>query len=99
VAAATLLKQTFRESDILARLGGDEFVLLMQGRDPSSEVIQQRLQTAIEQFNQTQKRSFQLSMSVGLQSYDPNQPLSLDQLINLADQKMYEYKRFKKLNY
>jgi len=97
VAAATLLKNTFRESDILARLGGDEFVVLMQGRDPSSEVIQQRLQTAIKQFNQTQQQPFQLSMSIGLQSYNPNQPVSLDQLLTLADMKMYECKRLKKL--
>jgi diguanylate cyclase (GGDEF)-like protein len=96
MAAANLLKHTFRESDIVARLGGDEFVVLMQGRDPSSEFIQQRLQNAIAQFNQTQKQPFQLSMSVGLQSYDPNQPVSLDQLINLADIKMYECKRLKK---
>jgi diguanylate cyclase (GGDEF)-like protein len=96
VAAANLFKHTFRESDIVARLGGDEFAVLMQGRNPSSEVIQQRLRTAIARFNQTQKQPFHLSMSVGLQSYDTNQPVSLDQLLNLADMKMYESKRLKK---
>ncbi|WP_413200571.1 GGDEF domain-containing protein, partial [Nostoc piscinale] len=96
-SAADLLKNTFRESDILARLGGDEFVVLLQGRDPSSEVIQQRLQTAIKEYNQSQNRPFQLSMSMGFQAYDPHQPLPLDQLITLADMKMYECKRFKKL--
>ncbi|MBD2302971.1 MULTISPECIES: diguanylate cyclase [Nostocales] len=96
-SAADLLKNTFRESDILARLGGDEFVVLLQGRDPSSEVIQQRLQTAIKEYNHRQNRPFQLSMSMGFQAYDPHQPLPLDQLITLADMKMYECKRFKKL--
>ncbi|MBD2440296.1 sensor domain-containing diguanylate cyclase [Nostoc sp. FACHB-110] len=98
LAAAELLKQTFRTSDILARLGGDEFVVLMQGKNYQFEVTQQRLQTAIAQFNQNQHQSFQLSMSVGLQSYNPSQPISLDQLITLADMKMYECKRCKKLS-
>jgi diguanylate cyclase (GGDEF)-like protein len=97
VAAADLLKQTFRDSDTLARLGGDEFVVLMQGGDSSCEMIQQRLQLAIAQFNQTQQ-PFPVSMSIGVQSYDPTQPVSLDDLLTLADIQMYQQKRAKRAN-
>ncbi|BAZ32047.1 diguanylate cyclase with GAF sensor [Cylindrospermum sp. NIES-4074] len=97
IAAADLLKQTFRDSDTLARLGGDEFVVLMQGGDSSCEMIQQRLQLAIAQFNQTQQ-PFPVSMSIGVQSYDPTQPVSLDDLITLADIQMYQQKRAKRAN-
>ncbi|AFZ23914.1 diguanylate cyclase (GGDEF) domain-containing protein [Cylindrospermum stagnale PCC 7417] len=98
VAAANLLKETFRNSDTIARLGGDEFVVLMQGNDPNSEAIQERLQAAIDQFNQTQQPPFHISMSIGIQSYDPNQPISLDDLITLADIQMYQQKRAKRAN-
>ncbi|MCF4968211.1 GGDEF domain-containing protein [Nostoc sp. CMAA1605] len=93
VIAANLLKQTFRDSDTLARLGGDEFVVLMQGNDPNSATIIERLQTAIDQFNQTQKYPFPISMSVGVQAYEPHQPISLDHMITLADYQMYQSKR------
>lgn len=98
IATATLLKQTCRNSDMLARLGGDEFVVLLQGNDPSSEVIQQRLQASIDQFNQTQQQRFHLSLSIGAHSYNPTQPVSLDELITLADIQMYQRKRAKKAN-
>ncbi|MBD2387892.1 sensor domain-containing diguanylate cyclase [Cylindrospermum sp. FACHB-282] len=98
VAAANLLKETFRNSDTMARLGGDEFVVLMQGNDPNSEAIQERLQAAIDQFNQTQQQPFQMSMSIGVQSYDPKEPISLDDLITLADIQMYQQKRAKRAN-
>lgn len=97
VAAAVLLKQTFRDSDTLARLGGDEFVVFMQGGDSCCEMIQQRLQLAIAQFNQTQQ-PFPVSMSIGVQFYDPTQPVSLDDLITLADIQMYQQKRAKRAN-
>jgi diguanylate cyclase (GGDEF)-like protein len=98
VAIARLLKQTCRHSDMLARLGGDEFVVLLQGEDCGCEVIQQRLQVAIDQFNQTQQQPFHLSASIGAHSYNPHQPVSLDELVTLADIQMYQRKRAKKVN-
>jgi diguanylate cyclase (GGDEF)-like protein len=40
---AKLLKQSFRESDIIARIGGDEFVVLFLSTDENSERLLARL--------------------------------------------------------
>lgn len=69
----------------------------MQGNDPNSETILERLQTAIDLFNQTPQHTFQLSMSIGVQVYEPHQPISLDHMITLADFQMYQRKRSKKI--
>jgi diguanylate cyclase (GGDEF)-like protein len=96
VASANLIKQSFRSSDTLGRLGGDEFVVLLQGKDPSIEVIIERLQSAIDEYNQFANQQFQVSMSMGVVDYDYNQPVSLDHLITLADELMYQQKRARK---
>ncbi|MBD2296167.1 sensor domain-containing diguanylate cyclase [Anabaena sphaerica FACHB-251] len=96
VAAANLIKQTFRQSDTLGRLGGDEFVVLLQGNDPSLEVMIGRLQSSIDEYNKSGNKPFDMSMSIGVVSYDYNQPVSLDHLITLADELMYQQKRAKK---
>jgi diguanylate cyclase (GGDEF)-like protein len=96
VAAANLIQQTFRQSDTLGRLGGDEFVVLLQGNDPSVEMIIGRLQSSIDEYNQFANQPFHVSMSTGVVNYDYHQPVSLDHLITLADELMYQQKRAKK---
>ncbi|HLO86460.1 MAG TPA: sensor domain-containing diguanylate cyclase [Nostocaceae cyanobacterium] len=98
IGAATILKQTFQESGIVARLGGDEFVVFIQGNQCDCDHFLEQLQNAINHFNQTQNQPFQISMSIGVQAHDPTQPISLDDLITLADVKMYQNKRAKRAN-
>ena len=40
---ASILKKTFRESDIIARIGGDEFVVLSESTDEKGEVVLTRM--------------------------------------------------------
>lgn len=92
-AAAQILRQTFREADTLARLGGDEFVALIQGDSiRSPDAVEERIRQHLAQFNQAES-AFHLSMSIGTSSCDPTQPQSLDELVSLADAKMYEQKK------
>ena len=95
-AAANVLKRTFRESDLVARLGGDEFVVLAPGNPDEWERLQHRLQDGIDQFNQQQEAPFQLSMSVGSHPYETGETRSLEDILALADQQMYEQKRLKR---
>jgi diguanylate cyclase (GGDEF)-like protein len=95
ITAANIMQQTFRGSDTLGRLGGDEFVVLIQGTE-SMDMLIQRLQFHIDQFNQSSSQLFKVEMSIGVVNYDPHQPVSLDHLITLADELMYQQKRAKK---
>jgi len=96
VDAGRLLKQSFRKSDIVARLGGDEFIVFISSYFKDAENIQTHLQTNIANFNQQQNRSYEISMSMGIQRYSPETNMSLEKLITRADELMYAHKRLKR---
>lgn len=95
IDAAGVLKQTFRSSDIVARLGGDEFVVFAAGCKGGNGEMLKRLLNNVEQFNATQQRDYQLSISVGIEPYPRENKLSLQQLLVRADQAMYATKKAK----
>ena len=96
IAVASILTETFRESDIVARMGGDEFVILaMQADGADAEVLTTRLRNNLETYNENAGRRYKLSLSVGVAHYDPRQPCSLDELLTRADRLMYEQKQSK----
>ena len=94
IDVAKIMKETFRESDIIARIGGDEFVALTTETDGmDAEGIVSRLLENIKRFNDTQQRNYVLSMSVGVAKYSPDEPCTIDELISKADRMMYERKK------
>ena len=92
---ANILKETFRESDIIARIGGDEFVVLSESADENGEIIVTRLYENIEDHNAKRSRRYPLSISVGTTQFDPKYPISIDELLSKADALMYAQKRRK----
>lgn len=96
VDAGQLLKQSFRNSDIVARLGGDEFIVFISSYFKDADSIQAYLQVNIANFNQEQNRSYELSMSMGIERYSPGSNMSLEQLIARSDELMYAHKRLKR---
>ncbi|MEW6599423.1 MAG: diguanylate cyclase [Nitrospirota bacterium] len=96
IAAAGILRSTFRESDIIARFGGDEFVVFPIGDDEAYiNLIVDRLQKNIDAYNQMEERGYKLSMSIGIAPYDPEYVHSIDMLIVEADKIMYTQKKLK----
>ena len=97
IEAADLLKETFRESDIIARIGGDEFVVLaLETVGLAQEHWVTRLQENLARRNERPERRYRLSLSMGIAYYDPDFPCPLDDLLNRADALMYEQKRTKR---
>ncbi len=91
--AAAVLRETFRDTDLIARLGGDEFaVLAIEAADQTAEVLATRLQSRIVAHNLDDGRDYQLSMSVGLCHFDPVHPLPVEDLLHQADSLMYAEK-------
>jgi diguanylate cyclase (GGDEF)-like protein/PAS domain S-box-containing protein len=94
---AVILKETFRNSDIIARIGGDEFVIMPIGTvGDNLDVIISRLQKNIDKQNEIINRNYKLSLSVGMAYYDPERPISIDKLLTMADELMYAQKRNKR---
>ena len=94
LCCAEILKSTFRDSDIIARIGGDEFVILAQETsENSSEAIFHRLESALQLLNEKVDSPHKLSLSVGVARFDPQNPVSLGELLSVADREMFERKR------
>jgi diguanylate cyclase (GGDEF)-like protein/PAS domain S-box-containing protein len=91
-----ILKNTFRESDVISRLGGDEFAALVTDSAELPEVILKRLQSRTDDENAASDLPYQISMSIGVADYDPSVPCSIHELMSLADQLMYNQKKGKK---
>ena len=97
IEAAGVLRETFRESDIIGRMGGDEFaVLVLYTTDTSSELLQERLCLALDSCNSREKRPYQITFSTGTALYEPAAPATLDELMSKADALMYEEKKRKR---
>jgi len=95
---ASVLKEIFRESDIIGRLGGDEFaVLMLEHKEQGEEglTILARITENIKAHNAQPGRRYTLSISTGLKRYDPEHPCSLDEIISSADSLMYKEKEIK----
>lgn len=93
VKAAEILKDNFRESDIVARIGGDEFVVFPVRTTKSNQgIIVERFENAILRYNEESKKPYKLTMSFGISFYDHDSAPSLDELLIEADKAMYRMK-------
>lgn len=94
VEVAEVLRETFRESDLIGRLGGDEFVVLaVNSLDPEGEVLLARLDQRLNVRNDRPHRRYRLSLGRGLAKFDPTSPQSVDQLLHAADERLMAGKR------
>jgi diguanylate cyclase (GGDEF)-like protein len=95
--AADMLVKTFRKSDIIGRLGGDEFcVLLTENSVEGIRTAIARMRANLTALNEARRLPFELAISVGTATYDPTQPRSIEDLMALADQSMYQDKLARK---
>jgi diguanylate cyclase (GGDEF)-like protein len=93
IRAAQILRDTFRDSDVIARLGGDEFaVLANEASSDSQKDIWRRLKEKLSAEG-SRNPLYSLSLSIGVARFDPSSEVTLGELLEYADQAMYEAKR------
>jgi diguanylate cyclase (GGDEF)-like protein len=96
---ASILLKTVREPDIIGRYAGDEFTILAletKRKKVAGDEIAGRLRQNLDAYNTRRPVSKKLSLSIGIAYFDPKKPVSIDELIDDADIKMYEEKRTKR---
>ncbi|MBI5410345.1 MAG: GGDEF domain-containing protein [Nitrospirae bacterium] len=94
IETANLLKQNYRDSDIIGRIGGDEFVVIPVGTSSDNvDIITERFYKILAALNTAEDREYDLSISIGIAYYDPEFPCSVDELLTRADKSMYLQKR------
>ena len=93
---ASLLRQVFRDSDVVGRLGGDEFAVLMTNCSAAdSEVALRRLQQAVDEHNRAGQRGYEIRFSVGVVAFEPSRHGAIQVMLSEADTLMYGRKRLK----
>jgi diguanylate cyclase (GGDEF)-like protein len=94
--AAQLLRETFRDSDVIARVGGDEFaVLTMDSTAADADAMLARLAERVAEHNAWLNRDYAISLSTGVALYNGANPSSVGELLAEADAWMYENKKAK----
>ena len=86
------LKKEFRSTDIICRYGGDEFiVLVMDESEAGIGLMADRMIEAVKQDIVLDQTVVNMGVSIGI-CYYPQDSADIEELIRLADQKMYEAK-------
>lgn len=93
IAFSNAMRTVFRQSDAVARIGGDEFVAFLTNADRrETEIVLERFNKEIEQFNEQNEADWQLEYSVGVVSLKPMPGDTIEQLLAKADNEMYKQK-------
>jgi len=107
-----LLKNTFRDSDIIGRYGGDEFIVILPNTDADkSKKVSGKFQSIMNDLDGYKDlvtdwleqevvipNHKKFNVSIGISTLDNLSKLSLEELIKEADSNMYKEKKNKKRN-
>jgi diguanylate cyclase (GGDEF)-like protein len=94
IEVGEVIRETIRSSDIAGRIGGDEFCVLLVGDpDLDADRVVRRLRETEAAHNARPGRSFDVSVSIGLTPLPPGRSVTLEELIDAADEGMYQDKR------
>jgi two-component system, cell cycle response regulator len=98
IVASNLLRNSFRQSDIIARMGGDEFCVLMTdaGKD-SEQQVRRRVQQRLDFTNELSSWHFRISFSMGFCPVPSVRQPSLEELLCVALENMDQEKRTRQL--
>ena len=87
------LRSKTDQSDLVCRFGGEEFIILIHDADSKqAQAVAKEIKQELNRTIQTTDMPIQVSASFGISTFDPNEAVSLDKLIERADDAMYHAK-------
>ncbi|MBN1971318.1 MAG: diguanylate cyclase [Candidatus Delongbacteria bacterium] len=90
-----IFKNCIRATDIVSRTGGEEFVIVCQSQIKQDGIIvAEKIRKSVKStpLKISKGQNINVTLSFGLAFFNPEKPNSIDQLLNLADEKLYEAK-------
>ena len=97
---AGVLREAFRDTDIIGRLGGDEFVVLaITGTDCNISGIKDRIERVTKRHNENAGKPYPIAMSTGICKFKCSADIDIYDILDKADRLLYEEKTRKKEQY
>ena len=92
-----ILRESFRDTDIIGRIGGDEFIALaITGADCNVDSMKARIEKVTKQHNVTADKPYLIGMSTGIYKFTCSNKIDIYDVMNNADRLLYEEKIRKK---
>ena len=99
LAFSTLMKNTFRDTDVIARIGGDEFVMLLNGTTEKEAIIAiDTFRQVVDTHNKAMKNQYDILFSHGIVEFNPEKHEDIEALIKEGDSAMYIHKNLTKVS-
>jgi diguanylate cyclase (GGDEF)-like protein/PAS domain S-box-containing protein len=92
-AAAELLNDATRETDLVVRYGGDEFLVVLLETNGQTGLVKSRIHAAVAKRNETNELiPFPVTFAIGESYWTPTDDRSILEALAEADRRMYEDK-------
>ena len=93
----SILKDAFRNTDIIGRLGGDEFtVFAIVGIDHYEAAIRQRIEAISKRHNEAAGKPYPIEISASIYEFECSPDIDLYEILDIADERLYAEKTAKK---
>lgn len=92
---AKILKDCFRNYDIISRIGGDEFTVITVISKSQKDIneIMDRIDYNFDKHNSISNKSYNVTMSFGYSVFSPESFDTFEEHVKLADSRLYEQKK------
>ncbi len=91
---AGIVKNSLRNIDFMVRYGGDEFIVIFQNCSiKDAKNAWKRIRAKFEMINYRLEKPYRISVSAGFASMDKHPDFTAEELIDIADVRMYSNKR------
>lgn len=97
---ADILRECFRDTDVLGRIGGDEFVVMaIIETDIDIAKIRERIERVTKRHSDTSGKPYPIAMSAGIHKFTCGPDVDIFAILEIADGLLYEEKMAKKAKY
>ncbi|MBM7616138.1 GGDEF domain-containing protein [Alkaliphilus hydrothermalis] len=94
IAIVDIIKANLRKEDQICRLGGDEFLIILSNCDiAEGQNIWSRIEQSLGEENHKRQYRYKMSASIGLAEFNHDKMILIEDLLEIADKKMYINKR------